>query len=91
MKLPKVIIKDDFENYLNGLEVDGKVKDKYAAEALAPGNRILAFKDAVASETSVAVPREKQSSAIGIEGKIMSIIPSREQGDNTLVLRVRKI
>jgi hypothetical protein len=71
MDLPKVIIKDNYTDYLNGKEVEATVvSEKNAVEK---GMHVMGFHNSIAVNTTVAVPKEKQSHYIGVEGMVTDI------------------
>ncbi|HEY0742032.1 MAG TPA: hypothetical protein VGD40_11250 [Chryseosolibacter sp.] len=73
MSLPKVVIKDNFNDYLNGKEVKATFISQTKEQAW-PGEHVMAFKDAIASDTNVPVPKSQQSHFIGIEGTITEVV-----------------
>jgi hypothetical protein len=74
MDLPKVIIKDNYADYLNGKEVEATVvSDKQPVEK---GMHVMGFHNSIAVNTTFAVPKEKQSHYIGVEGMITDINPA---------------
>ena len=72
MKLPKVVIKDNFNEYISGKEVKATLADS-ASAPLQTGEHVIAFKDSLAAVTDVPVPRQQQSHYIGIEGTVTRI------------------
>ena len=72
MELPKVVIKDNFNEYLSGKEVKAALADA-ASAPLQPGEHVIAFKDSLAAVTDVPVPKQQQSHYIGIEGTVTHI------------------
>lgn len=71
MNLPKVIINDNYSDYLNGKEVEATiVSDKQTVEK---GMHVMGFHNSIAINTSFAVPREKQSHYIGVEGMVTEV------------------
>ena len=71
MELPKVIITDNYSDFLNGKEVKATlVSDKTPVEK---GTHVMGFHNSIAGNTVLTVPREKQSHYIGVEGVITEI------------------
>ena len=71
MELPKVIIDDNYYDFLNGKEVKATfVSHKPAVEK---GMHVMGFHNSIANNTGLPVPREKQSHYIGVEGVITEI------------------
>ena len=73
MDLPKVVIKDNYTDFLNGKEVDATVVSR--AHPLEKGARVMGFHNSIAVNTGISVPREKQSHYIGVEGVVTAILP----------------
>lgn len=71
MNLPRVVITANYTDFLNGKEVDATLVS--TAPALEKGMRVMGFHNSIAVNTDVAVPREKQSQYIGVEGMITEI------------------
>jgi hypothetical protein len=93
MELPKVVIKDNYDEYLNGSEVKAARVDSSPAP-LQPGQHVLAFKDAIAAATDIPVPKRQQSHYIGIEGTVTQTEPVAEDLSATTgrqFVRVRKL
>ena len=78
MSLPKVVIKDHYDEYLNGEEVRAFLMDSVSAP-LQPGEHVIAFQDSLAAATDIPVPKQQQSHYIGIEGAVtqteVSLLP----------------
>jgi hypothetical protein len=89
MSLPKVIIKDNFNDYLSGKEVKAAFISQTKEQAW-PGEHVMAFKDAIASDTNVPVPKSQQSHFIGIEGTITEVVNDKS-AKNTQFVRVVKV
>ncbi len=71
MDLPKVIIKENYADYLNGKEVEATVvSDKKKVEK---GMHVMGFHNSIAVNTAISVPREKQTHYIGVEGMVTDI------------------
>ncbi len=75
MELPKVIIKDNYAEYLNGKEVKASLVSS-ASSPLQPGAHVIAFKDSIAAASEVPVPKQQQAHYIGIEGTVTQVEPS---------------
>lgn len=89
MNLPKVVIKDSFNDYLEGKEVKAAFISRTKEQAW-PGEHVMAFKDAIASDTNVSVPKSQQSHFIGIEGTITKV-ENDAAAKNTQFVRVVKV
>ena len=71
MNLPKVIVNENYADYLNGKEVEATVvSEKPAVEK---GMHVMGFHNSIAINTGFTVPREKQSHYIGVEGMVTEI------------------
>ena len=90
MELHQVLIKN-FDEFLSGKEVEATAQFKDSA-VIAPGERVLAFKDSIAATSSVAVPRNRQDHSIGIEGMVTAV-SSRDamKSGKRLLLKVKKV
>ena len=77
MDLPKVVIKDNYADYLNGKEVEATVVSEKTT--IEKGMHVMGFHNSIAVNTSFPVPREKQTHYIGVEGMVTEInsTPSR--------------
>ena len=71
MDLPKVVIKDNYSDYLNGKEVEATVVSE--KKALQKGMHVMGFHNSIAVNTAFTVPKEKQSHYIGVEGMVTEI------------------
>ena len=71
MDLPKVIIQDNYNDYLNGKEVLATVISKN--NRLQKGAHVMGFHNSIAVNTMVTVPREKQTHYIGVEGMVTNV------------------
>jgi hypothetical protein len=89
MNLPKVVIKDNFTDYLDGKEVKAAFISQTKEQAW-PGEHVMAFKDAIAADTNVPVPKSQQSHFIGIEGTITEVMNDKA-AKNTQFVRVIKL
>jgi hypothetical protein len=88
MNLPKVVIKDSFNDYLEGKEVKAAFISQTKEQAW-PGERVMAFKDAIAADTNIPVPKSQQSHFIGIEGTITEVV-NEKATTNTQFVRIVK-
>lgn len=71
MDLPKVIINDNYSDYLSGKEVEATlVSDKKLIEK---GMHVMGFHNSIAVNSAVPVPKEKQAHYIGVEGMVTDI------------------
>ncbi|HET7178483.1 MAG TPA: hypothetical protein VFI14_02105 [Chryseosolibacter sp.] len=71
MDLPKVIINDNYSDYLSGKEVEATlVSDKKLIEK---GMHVMGFHNSIAVNSTVPVPKEKQAHYIGVEGMVTDI------------------
>ncbi|MGC1243765.1 MAG: hypothetical protein WA874_19375 [Chryseosolibacter sp.] len=71
MDLPKVIIKENYTDYLNGKEVEATVVS--GKKPVEKGMHVMGFHNSIAVNTGFSVPKEKQSHYIGVEGMITEI------------------
>jgi len=87
MELPKVVIKDNYADFLDGKEVEATVVT--GNEAVEKGMHVMGFHNSIAVNTGITVPKEKQSHYIGVEGRITDI---RHPADpNALRIKVVKV
>lgn len=71
MDLPKVIINDNYSDYLSGKEVEATlVSDKKLIEK---GMHVMGFHNSIAVNSTIPVPKEKQAHYIGVEGMVTDI------------------
>jgi len=70
MNLPKVIIKDNYEDYLNGKEVEATIVSE---ATIVKGMHVMGFHNSIAVNTFFTVPREKQHHYIGVEGLVTDV------------------
>jgi hypothetical protein len=70
-KLPVITLKGNYENYLNGEEVMTTIKSH---DYIFEGDHVMVYKDSISVNTSITVPREKQSEYIGVEGVVTKLI-----------------
>lgn len=71
MNLPKVIINDNYADFLNGKEVEATIVSE--RDTIEKGMHVMGFHNSIAINTGFTVPREKQSHYIGVEGMITDI------------------
>jgi hypothetical protein len=69
--IPKVFVKEEYEQYLNGTEVTATAN---STDNIFEGDHVLVFRNSIPAHTSVAVPREKQADYIGVEGIVTKLI-----------------
>lgn len=89
MDLPKVVIKDNYTDYLNGKEVEATVVS--GKRNLEKGMHVMGFHNSIAVNTSFTVPKEKQAHYIGVEGMVTEIHQSRAQGTPVAEVKVVKV
>jgi hypothetical protein len=70
-KLPVITLKNNYENYLNGEEVMTTFKSH---DYIFEGDHVMVYKDSISVNTSITVPRDKQSEYIGVEGIVTKLI-----------------
>lgn len=87
MNLPKVIINDNYADYLSGKEVEATVVSE--RERIEKGMHVMGFHNSIAINTGVSVPREKQVHYIGVEGLITEI--ERNDHNQKPHVRIRKV
>lgn len=71
MNLPKVIIKDNYADFLIGKEVEATVIS--TGQPIEKGMHVMGFHNSIAVNTAFTVPKEKQSHYIGVEGMVTNI------------------
>lgn len=88
MELPKVVIKDNYSDFLNGKEVEATVVSHN--HTLEKGARVMGFHNSIAVNTGVSVPKAKQSHYIGVEGMVTDIYPgpSNQQVSQVKVVKI---
>jgi hypothetical protein len=89
MDLPKVVIKDNYTDYLNGKEVEATVVSE--KRNLEKGMHVMGFHNSIAVNTSFTVPKEKQAHYIGVEGMVTEIHQSRAQGAPVAEVKIVKV
>ena len=89
MNLPKVIINDNYTDYLNGKEVEATiVSDKQPVEK---GTHVMGFHNSIAVNTGFTVPKEKQHHYIGVEGMVTEIEYNSSPDRKTPHIKIVKI
>jgi hypothetical protein len=79
---------NSYQEYLAGKEVACEAT-QLTTKNLQEGERVMVFKDTIATNADVAVPkREMQSEYIGVEGQVTSV---RMAGAEHTDIRIRKI
>ena len=71
MDLPKVIIKENYADFLNGKEVEATIVSE--RNKVEKGMRVMGFHNSIAVSMPVTVPKEKQTHYIGVEGMVTEI------------------
>lgn len=71
MDLPKVIIKENYADFLSGKEVEATVVSE--RRGVEKGMHVMGFHNSIAVNTSVTVPKEKQAHYIGVEGMVTEV------------------
>lgn len=89
MDLPKVVIKENYSDFLNGKEVEATVVSH--GLRVEKGMRVMGFHNSIAVNTGIAVPRDKQSHYIGVEGKVTEIHLSASSSQPVSKIRVVKV
>lgn len=77
MDLPKVIIKDNYADFLNGKEVEATVVTH--KEHVVKGMHVMGYHNSIAVNTAFTVPKEKQTHYIGVEGLVTDVQSSPHQ------------
>lgn len=90
MSLYKVIIKQDFHDYLDGKEVEATFVSR-KPEQVWPGEHVLAFKDTAAATSDIPRPTADFSTAIGIEGTVTQVYHSKTAESSEIETPVIKI
>ena len=89
MNLPKVIINDNYADYLNGKEVEATIVSE--RETIEKGMHVMGFHNSIAINTGFSVPREKQSHYIGVEGMVTDIGYASSNGRHTPHVKIVKV
>jgi hypothetical protein len=92
MELPKVIIKDNYNEYLEGKKVKAALIDA-ASAPLQAGSHVIAFKDSIAAASEVPVPKQQQSHYIGVEGIVteVDIVSAQRHSSERQLVSVQKL
>lgn len=89
MELPKVVIKENYADFLNGKEVEATVVSEQ--NTVEKGMHVMGFHNSIAVNTGLTVPKEKQAHYIGVEGMVtdVSYAASSDRGKpNVKVVKV---
>jgi hypothetical protein len=89
MDMHQALIKN-FNDYLAGTEVEAAIRLK-ENETVSPGDHVLVMKDNIAAATDIPVPRQQQSSAIGVEGTITEIQNTPPGGAGSRIQKIRVV
>jgi len=89
MDLPKVIIKENYADFLNGKEVEATVVSGNIP--VEKGMHVMGFHNSIAVNTGVTVPKEKQSHYIGVEGMVTDINYPVVSGQQAARVRIVKV
>jgi hypothetical protein len=90
METPKVVIKDNFSDFLEGKVVDAQ---PVKGIELHEGEKVIAVKDSIAGTTNLTVPPNEIHRAIGIDAVVISVSPTDQKKSATvpnLLLKVKK-
>jgi archaeosine-15-forming tRNA-guanine transglycosylase len=88
--LPKVVIKSDFHDYLEGKEVEAAFVSNHPDQVW-PGEHVLAFKDSVAATSDIPVPTSQLSHTIGIEGTVTQVVHSKLPEQENVIHPIIKV
>ena len=88
MDLPKVVIKDNYSDFLSGKEVEATIVS--GKQPVEKGMHVMGFHNSLAVRSGLSVPREKQSHYIGVEGMVTDINYS-SSGDHQTQIKVVKL
>lgn len=89
MELPKVIIKENYADFLNGKEVEATVvSEKSTVEK---GMHVMGFHNSIAVNTGITVPKEKQAHYIGVEGMVTDVSYTASSDHHKLQVKVVKV
>jgi hypothetical protein len=89
MDLPKVIIKDNYSDFLNGKEVEATVVSP--RKPVEKGMHVMGYHNSIAVNTAFTVPKEKQTHYIGVEGMVTEINYPETPGNKEPQVRVVKV
>src|SRR5688500_17445703 len=89
MNLPKVVIKDNYADFLEGKEVEATIiSNKQPVEK---GMHVMGFHNSIAVNTGFTVPKEKQAHYIGVEGMVTEIDYNKSADHKTPHIKVVKV
>ena len=89
MDLPKVIIKENYTDFLNGKEVEATVVSR--KRPVEKGMHVMGYHNSIAVNTAFTVPKEKQTHYIGVEGMVTEIKLPETSGHTEPRVKVVKI
>lgn len=89
MDLPKVIIEDNYTDFLEGKEVEATVVSPVLD--VLKGMHVMGYHHSIAANTGITVPKQKQAHYIGIEGVITQVTHPRASDHKTAKVKVVKI
>ena len=89
MNLPKVIINDNYTDYLNGKEVEATIVS--GKQPVEKGMHVMGFHNSIAVNTAFTVPKEKQSHYIGVEGMVTEIEYNSSSDHRTPHIKIVKV
>lgn len=89
MDLPKVIIKDNYTDFLNGKEVEATVVSP--RKNVEKGMHVMGYHNSIAVNTAFTVPKEKQAHYIGVEGMVTEIHVPEPTGQKEPKVKVVKV
>lgn len=89
MDLPKVIIEDNYTDFLEGKEVEATVVSPVTD--VVKGMHVMGYHHSIAANTGITVPKQKQAHYIGIEGRITQVTRTQAPGHKTAKVKVVKV
>ncbi|HYG18877.1 MAG TPA: hypothetical protein VD816_08105 [Ohtaekwangia sp.] len=92
MNIQPIYLKDNYQAYVNGAEVESDVSTNN--RSLAPGQHVMVFKDSLSSETDIPGPSaQKLSDNIGVEGMVTQVdrVTDMNGGPTRQHLRIRRL
>jgi hypothetical protein len=89
MNLPKVVIKDNYADFLEGKEVEATIVSQ--KQPVEKGMHVMGFHNSIAVNTGFTVPKEKQSHYIGVEGMVTEIDYNNSSDHKTPHIKVVKV
>ena len=93
MELPKAVIRQNFQDYLAGKEVEASIVS-HSKKEVWPGERVMAFKDSLAATSDIPVPTSELSHSIGIEGTVTQVMHSKTPSSEAIehpVIKIMKV